>query len=132
MLLSRTRYVRKPRDLLLMLWPIFFVYAVPREPEYGARNFRKIAREASGLVVTFLTSVKIRPKGQRPPTRADNAAKSKHHGRVWPFATVKSADSVTFHQVQRQHRQRRLSRRYHYVKKHVPHGGEGKSPLLYS
>lgn len=86
-----------------MLWPIFFVYAVPREPEYEARNFRKTAREALGLIGTFITSVKIRPKGLRLLTRTFSAAKSRHRWRVWPSATVKSADSVTVHQVRRQH-----------------------------
>lgn len=86
-------------DLLLMLWPIFFVYAVPREAQYKARNFRKSAKRASGLARTLKTSVSFKPKEQRLPIRPSRAPQSCCEEIVSPCVSLQSLGSVTPDQV---------------------------------
>lgn len=90
----------KTLDLLLMLWPIFFVYAVPREPEYKARNFRESAKRASKYAVNLKTSVSFKPKEQRFPRRAPGAAHMDCEEDIsLPGSIHSSTVSFTAHQV---------------------------------
>ncbi|CAN0361929.1 unnamed protein product [Ascophyllum nodosum] len=82
-------------DLLLLLWPVFFVFAVPQEPEYKARNFRKTANKGTRLIRSVTSSVGFSaPHEQRLPTRGSNASLQSSRSVVSPSASLTSGGST--------------------------------------
>ena len=96
-------------DLLLLLWPVFFVFAVPQEPEYKARNFRKTANKGTRLIRSVTSSVGFSaPHEQRLPTRGSNASLQSSRSVVSPSASLTSGGStIGSNKVRRRYRQTR-------------------------
>ncbi|CAN0397306.1 unnamed protein product [Ascophyllum nodosum] len=83
-------------DLLLLLWPVFFVFVVPTEPVYKARNFRKTGKKRTRLIRTAIPSVGFRrPREQKRPMRGSGATLYDGRSVVSPLANVTSRGSTS-------------------------------------